>query len=159
MTAIAWDSIATTTSTPFSEATAKSVSIGRLPEPALADLAEPAWQRPVAEQLAKVLALEEGWDGFGSGRIRGDVVEFVLDLLAKIMKLRTPAPHIAPMSHEGVMLVWHQSGIDMEIEIEKPGTLWVAFEDEVEGVEDEGSVSSDLSMVAMRIEMLTERAV
>lgn len=158
MTAFEWSSTNTRTTTPFSDVLAKPLAIGQLGEPALTDLRDLDWTRPVAEQLLEISRLEEGWDGFSAGCIRQDVLEFAIDLLARIMKPFTPAPRIVPMSNEGVMLEWHQDGLDIEIEIEKPGALWVAFEDESEGDEDEGPMSSDLTTLVTYIGRLTSRA-
>lgn len=150
--------IPTTTTSLISESIAKPSTPERLPELIFLDQAEATWPRHAAEQLYKIMALKDGWDGYQAGQIRRDVVEYVQDLLSKIMRNHTPAPYVTPMSNEGVMLEWHQHGIDLEIEIEKPGTLWVSFEDSVDGVEYEHQISSDFSDLARFIELLTKRA-
>ncbi len=57
------------------------------------------------------------------------------------------------------MLEWHENGIELEIEIEKPGHMWVSFEDPLENIDQEGPVSSDLNPLIVAIEKLTKRSV
>lgn len=159
MTALARILDGITTSTPISEAVAARVHMAPLPLPELSDLKEPVWHHSVAQQLEDILALGDGWDGFRAGPIRRDVITFSLQVLEDIMRPNTPAPHMTPMSHEGLMLEWHENGIDLEIEVERPGDLWVSFEDAVEGIEEEKPLKSDLRMLAVPIEKLTKRSV
>ena len=86
------------------------------------------------------------------------MIEFADQVLRRIMRSTTPAPHVTPMSHEGLMLEWHENGIDLEIEIEKPGGLWVSFEDAIEGIEEENPLSNKLTMLVAPIDKLTKRA-
>lgn len=146
-----------TTSTPLSETLATPVRITRLPLPDLVHMHEPAWQESVVRQLEDLSALDEGWDGFRAGPIRRDVITFAVRVLESIMRPSTPPPHITPMSHEGLMLEWHRNGFDLEIEIEKPGQLWMSLEDTVEGIEDERPLLGDLSPLTVPIGKLTLR--
>ncbi len=148
-----------TSSTPISEALAPPMRIPSLPSPELSVLKEPKWHQAVFEQLHDVSRLDEGWDGFGAGPIRRDVMTFAAHVLDQIMLSTAPAPEVTPMSHGGLMLEWHENGIDLEIETEKPGRLWVSFEDHVEQIEQEGLVTADLRQLLMPIEKLTKRSV
>jgi hypothetical protein len=159
MTALAQDFSTTITSTPFSDAIARPVRFPPLPMADLTDLIEPAWERGVEQQLRELLLLREGWDGFGAGPVRRDVILFAVSILEAIMRPNTPAPHITPMSHEGIMLEWHENSVDLEIEIERPGALWMSFDDVIEGIEEERSLSSELKALTTPIEKLTKRAV
>ena len=148
-----------TSSTPISEAQAPPIHFSQLPTPELSDLEEPRWRQTVVEQLQDVSGLDEGWDGFGAGPVRRDVILFVVHILNQIMLPNAPPPQVTPMSHGGLMLEWHENGIDLEIETEKPGRLWVSFEDHVEHIEQEGLVTADLQQLLMPIEKLTKRSV
>ncbi len=159
MTTLAQRSKDISTTTPISAALAMPVHISPLPVPELSDLREPTWSRSVAEQLEEIGALTDGWDGSKAGPIRRDVIEFAAHVLSAIMQPITPAPHVTPMSHEGLMLEWHENGVDLEIEIERPGRLWVSFEDTVEGIEDEQPLTSNLLMLVTPVAKLTKRAV
>lgn len=159
MTLSARQSDSITSSTPISEALAPPIRIPPLPTPELSDLKEPKWRQAVVEQLQDVSRLEEGWDGFGGGPIRRDVITFAAHVLNQIMLATAPPPQLTPMSHGGLMLEWHENGIDLEMEIEKPGRLWVSFEDHIEHIEQEGLVTVDLQKILMPIEKLTKRSV
>ena len=121
------------------------------------DMREPAWVEMSRTQLENIQALDERWDGYKAGSVRRDVVFYAQAVLNKIMKSRTPAPHVAPMSHEGVMIEWHTKGIDLEIEIERPGSVWVSFEDAWTKKEYEGQLTN-LSKLQDLIDELTKRS-
>ena len=158
MNALAQLSTSTSTLTPISEAIAAPVWINAPPGPELSEMAPPAWKVSVLRQLEGIINLEEGWDGFGAGPVRRDVLGFALLVLQDVMRPSTPAPHIAPMSHEGLMIEWHTHGIDLEVEIEKPGSLWVSFEDAVCNIEAEEVLSTNLSMLADAVQTLSDRS-
>ena len=149
---------AITSTTPISEAIAASVHVSALPGPELADLVVSVWQSSFTEQVKEISKLKAGWDGFQAGPIRLDVIKFAIHVLQEIMLPNTPAPHLTPMSHEGLMLEWHQNGIDLEIEIEKPGQLWMSFEDVIDKIDQEKPLSSDLATLVTPIQTLTNRA-
>jgi hypothetical protein len=138
----------------FSESRVKSVAPVRRTCSELTDMEEPAWVELSRRQIANIQALEEGWDGYKAGPIRRDVIAYATAVLNEIMK---SAPHIAPMSHDGVMIEWHTKGIDLEIEIERPGSLWVSFENAWTNKEYEGTLASNLSKLQDWIDQLTRR--
>jgi hypothetical protein len=109
--------------------------------------------------MKELLLLKEGWDGYRAGPIRRDVMDFALELLREVMLDKTPPPHITPMSHEGLMLEWHQSGIDLEIEIEAPGDVWVSYQDSIGGKEQEWHINTNFSPLSEPIYNLTIRSV
>ena len=157
MSELARQTSAITTFVPISEAIAKPERIARSPTPVLFNFPEPDWQDSVTDQLKKILDLKEGWDGFRAGPIRHDVMVFAMHVLRDIMSRNTPAPHITPMSHEGLMLEWHENDIELEVEIEKPAHLWVSYQDARENIDEEKPISSDLSMLTEPIDKLTKR--
>lgn len=113
--------------------------------PELTGSVAPEWVDSARGQLEEIQHLRDGWDGFRAGAIRRDVIHFAETVLNQIMRPLTPAPHIAPMAHSGLMIEWHTYGVDLEIEIEYPGRLWVAFEDSRTKEEDECGLTTDLS--------------
>jgi hypothetical protein len=119
------------------------------------DIAEPVWKEQCERQLAEIRFLEDGWDGFNAAPIREDAIEFALNVLASIMLRNTPAPHFTPMSHSGLMLEWHTNGVDLEIEIETPGSMWVSFENSRSGEEYEGSLTSNIHKLQNFISAIT----
>lgn len=157
MSALTEAANSTTTRTPISDSIANPVRLDLMRAAELHELSEPQWHNPVARQLEEISRLEEGWDGFRTGPIRRDVMNYSIQILEQTLLHNTPAPHIAPMSHEGIMLEWHENGIDFEIEIESPGRLWFSFEDSIEGIEEENMIYSNLEPLALPIEKLTKR--
>ncbi len=151
-------SIDSSTSTPISDAIAAPMRIVRQVDTELTSVTEPTWQLQVRRQFEDIFSMEQDWDGFGAGPIRRDVMFFAIHVLNRIMRADTPAPHVTPMSHEGLMLEWHENSIDLEIEIEKPGGLWASFEDALVPTEKEQPLSSDLSLLVEFLDRLTDRA-
>jgi hypothetical protein len=126
--------------------------------PSLTDGEPSHWEDSVRKQLERLLQLEKGWDGYGAGPLRRDVLIFAAGLLYNVLSKDAPAPHITPMSHEGVMLEWHESGIDLEIEIEAPGDVWVSFVDSARGIDDEWPLKANLDSLSEPVHNLTSRS-
>ncbi|MFZ1416630.1 MAG: hypothetical protein WAS73_18950 [Defluviicoccus sp.] len=125
--------------------------------PEVAGYRESAWVESTQRQLEEIQALQDGWDGYRAGPIRRDVIHFAEAVLNQIMKPLTPAPHIAPMAHSGLMIEWHTNGVDLEIEIEHPGRLWVSFEDSRTQQENECGLTTDLSKLQGWVDEISRR--
>ena len=147
----------TATSTPISDRLATGMPSGAAQTVELSETGELAWVGLVAEEFVKLDALIPGWDGYGAGPIRNDVLNFATHLLARIMKSETPPLQLTPMSHEGILIEWHVHGIDLEIEIEAPSQVWVIYS--VDGRDLEWPMKSDFSALSEPIAELTRRAV
>lgn len=117
---------------------------------------KPDWIDLVLEQLKAISSLKSGWDGFGAGPIRRDVLSFVGQILTQIMGSETPAPYISPMSHEGVLLEWHLPNIELEIEVETPGEAWVSYSNAVEGTSESWEIRTNLFSLAEPIAKLEQ---
>ncbi len=157
MTALLRADESATTSTAISDALASPIAPPPLASEELLELGVPDWVDSVARQLHDLATLPDDWDGYGARALRRDVISFAYHLLASVMRPETPAPHVTPMSHEGVMLEWHENGFDLEIEIKAPGKIWVAFEDRVEGIDNEWPVSTDLTSLQSPIDKITNQ--
>jgi hypothetical protein len=127
----------------------------RQPTASLVFADKPHWLESVERQIAELRSLPFGWDAFGAGPLRHDVLWFALSVLDAVMSDDTPPPHITPMSHEGIMLEWHQNGIDFEIEIERPGEAYVTYEDGGTGAYQHWTVRTNMSSLAHMIERIT----
>lgn len=143
--------------TPFSKGLTKPLAPVHRAYSELMDMEEPAWVELSRMRLENIQALELGWDGYRAGPIRRDVISYASAVLNRVMKARTPVPHIAPMAHSGVMIEWHTKGIDLEIEIERPGELWVSFENASANKECEDTLTSNLSKLQDWIDQITEK--
>jgi hypothetical protein len=109
----------------------------------------------VERQMAELSSLPFGWDAFGAGPIRRDVLWFALWLLDSAMLDDTSPPHITPMSHEGIMLEWHRKGISLEIEIERPGEAHISYEDPATGADGSWTIGTDVSSLTTAIDRIT----
>lgn len=147
----------TATATPISDQLARVHPSGAAQTSELSERGEPSWTSAVAEEIVKLQLLVREWDGYGAGPIRGDVLNFATQLLSRIMQSETPPPHLTPMSHEGILIEWHQHGIELEIEVEAPTQVWISST--VDSEEKEWFVGSDFSSLKMPISELTRRAV
>ncbi|SUS06620.1 hypothetical protein DF3PB_3020003 [uncultured Defluviicoccus sp.] len=56
------------------------------------------------------------------------------------------------------MMEWHTNGIDLEIEIEEPGSLWASFEDDETKLEKEHNLASNLAVLQTFLDTITTRA-
>ena len=116
---------------------------------------KPEWIGTVERQISELSRLPFGWDAFGAGPIRHDVLWFALWLLDSAMLEDTPPPHVTPMSHEGVMLEWHRKGINLEIEIERPGEAHITYEDPATGTDESWTIGADVRSLTAAIERIT----
>ena len=120
---------------------------------------KPGWVDSVQEQLRALSSLRSGWDGFGAGPIRRDVLSFVGQILTQIMGSETPGPYISPMSHEGVLLEWHLPNIELEIEVETPGEAWVFYNNTAEGISNSWEIRTNLVSLANPIAKLEQASI
>jgi hypothetical protein len=134
---------------------APPIPIDREPAVSLAFAEKPHWLESVEAQIDELRRLPFGWDAFGAGPLRDDVLWFAVFLLETVMSDDTPPPHITPMSHEGIMLEWHQGGIDLEIEIERPGEAYVEYEDSAADTRGSWTVKTNMGVLSPPLQRLT----
>lgn len=117
----------------------------------------PSWKEDVKRRFKELLSdrYSEDWDGYGAEPVRRDVIGFASEILEGVMWRRTPTPRITPMTHGGVMLEWHEAGIEIEIEIEAPRRVWVYAE--AEGQHFEGELTDDFSALNQYVDALPPR--
>ena len=135
---------------------APPVPIDRQPAVSLVFTEKPRWLKSVEMQIDELRRLPFGWDAFGAGPLRHDVLWFAVSLLDTVMSDDTPPPHITPMSHEGVMLEWHRSGVDLEIEIERPGEAYVVYEDSTAGTSESWTVKTNMIMLVSPLQRILD---
>lgn len=91
--------------------------------------AVPSWLSDTTDVLNTILALKENWDSYGAQRIQPEAASAAMQVLLAVMKKNTPTPAIVPTPSGNIQLEWHQSGIDLEIEIDPDGQCYVSYED------------------------------
>lgn len=80
-------------------------------------------------RMIELLELPPGWNSYSAKPIKKENVNFAIDLLNRLMRPETPAPHVIPTARGGVQLEWHQGGIDIEITISSPDNASFVAED------------------------------
>lgn len=118
-----------------------------------------SWSETVRKRLREIAELQPGWDGYRSAEVNRDIRDFALSLLEGIMVFDTPAPSVAPMSNGSLMLEWDANDIELEIEISRPGSVWVSLEDRRQEIAPfEGPLSFDFAVLRPAIKALTKRS-
>lgn len=116
------------------------------------------WHKGVKEQVRQLCLLEANWDKMGSAPIRKDVIDFALHLLERTLPRMAPEPKLTPISNGGILIEWHTSEIDLEIEVEKPFSIYLDFEDRKNSFEQNKEISTDLTEISNYLILLTRRA-
>jgi hypothetical protein len=107
------------------------------------------WLRPLVAEFADILSLPANWNSYGACEVDPNNVVFALeDLLPMTMHANTPMPRVVPTAKGGVLLEWHERGIDLEVEVIAPGRVYVYYEDDRTGNSWEGELRSDLAPLA-----------
>lgn len=121
-----------------------------------------SWLDEAIEKLNSLLCLDENWDSYGAHRVSLEAVFAAIYVLASVLQENTPLPTFVPTPSGDVQLEWHQSGIDLEVEVNSSGNIEIFFEDELEKNEAyeyesfQGSVY-DLKLLPEYVRKITER--
>jgi hypothetical protein len=94
------------------------------------DQAPPAWFTPILDKICELGELPADWDSYGAMQIDPETAAFAIGLLLSVLKSTDPLPTVVPTSRGGLMFEWHDGGIDLEIDIQSPLSIHVAFVDE-----------------------------
>ena len=121
-----------------------------------------SWLSGEIEKLNSLLYLDENWDSYGAHRVNVEAVFATIQVLASVLEEDTPLPTFVPTRSGNIQLEWHQSGIDLEVEVHPSGMIEIFFEDELDKNEEyesdsfQGSVS-DLQLLPEFVRKITER--
>lgn len=116
----------------------------------------PEWFPETIAALDELGDLTSNWDSYGARRIRRSSILATIELLLCVTGDGTPSPTVVPTNRGAVMLEWHTSGVDLEVEVYGPGRLHVTFEDAREGTEWDAEIGSDLSQLVECIRRLSK---
>ena len=75
-------------------------------------------------------------------------------LLLNLLSPDDPLPSVVPTSRGGILLEWHEGGIDLEIDIRSPSWFHVVLED---GEYEEECDHADLEVVQQKLNLLRSR--
>jgi hypothetical protein len=82
-----------------------------------------SWYSKAAESVNALLALRRGWDSYGALPTSEHVARKAIDILIDLVGEGARMPAIVPASNGGIQLEWHNSGRDVEIEIDATGAV------------------------------------
>jgi hypothetical protein len=114
------------------------------------------WADEIATRLVAFLDLEPNWDSFGAVPPRWEAVEAAYELLMLISDPTTPTPQVVPTTTGGVQLEWHQSGIDLEVEVNSAFRFSVLYENSSTGELREEELVADLTPLRAWVRRLSE---
>jgi hypothetical protein len=106
----------------------------------------PEWFLPTLEKIGALEALPKNWDSYGGRPVNPHCAATAVSLLLNVLEPGMPEPAIVPTNRGGLQIEWHRDGVDIEIEVQSPSRLYVAFEDENTGEEWEKQISGDLKL-------------
>lgn len=119
---------------------------------------EPApedWILPLMEEVCELGSLPPNWNSYGARPIRPEIAATTMVLLLNVLLPDDPVPSVVPTSRGGILLEWHEAGIDLEIDIRSPSCFHVSLEidhrcDEFEPASPE-LIAEKLSLLRSRI--------
>ncbi len=85
--------------------------------------------RSVVDQMAEILALEEGWNSHSARPVHTENARAAILLLDEILPGAAPAPAVVPRVRGGVQLDWSTNGIDLEVYVDSPSSIRFFAED------------------------------
>jgi hypothetical protein len=117
-----------------------------------AEEAESGWEDEVVERLIQLLRFPENWDSYGARRPQMQAANELLAVLYAVMQRNTPAPSVVPAAQGHFQAEWHRNGIDLEVEVASPTSIFMWSCDGVVELEEE--LDFDLSPLVSVIKRL-----
>jgi hypothetical protein len=118
----------------------------------------PEWFAGMLDQICELGNLQENWDSYGGRPIDPQCAQVAVKLLLSIMDEDTPRPAVVPTNRGGIQLEWHCNGIDLEVAVQSPSRIQVAFEDQRGGAEWERQVENgDLRPLVSALQEIAKR--
>ena len=87
----------------------------------------------IEAEIAKLVTLPRGWDGYDGFPVQPGVAERTRRLLKAIMGYTSIIPAVVPLSDGGLQLEWFVGAYEVEIEITPEGPMLVDFECKSDG--------------------------
>ena len=118
---------------------------------------EPApddWILPLVQQICEIGSLPENWNSYGAQQIRPEAARVAITFLLHCLSANDPFPSVVPTACGGILLEWHEGGIDLEVDIRSPSLIHVAFED---GETEEEFDQANLQLAEEKLDCLRSR--
>jgi hypothetical protein len=81
------------------------------------------WYDEALTSLARISALNDNWDGYGSPPLQQTAKDVAAKLLLLLSRFTRLAPHIAPVSGGGLQLEWVYDNRELELEVLPNGDI------------------------------------
>jgi hypothetical protein len=114
-----------------------------------------SWRDPAIARFNELGALQNGWDGYGSGPVLGSTIHFALSVLDKVCQPNTPIPAIVPGSEGDLQIEWHTADTAIELHVIAPNRVHAWRRNRATGTSgEEFNLSNDFTVVANWIRYL-----
>ena len=87
----------------------------------------------IEAEIAKLVTLPQGWDGYDGLPVQAGVAERARRLLKEIMGYTPIIPAVVPLSDGGLQLEWFVGAYEVEVAVTPEGTMLVDFECKSDG--------------------------
>lgn len=114
----------------------------------------PKWFFPLLFQISELGNLSFNWNSYGALPVNPETALSALTLLLRVLTPSDPNPTVVPTSRGGVLIEWHDCGIDLEVELKSPTSIDVLFDD---GSGEEEIENADLGIVEAKLQILRGR--
>lgn len=111
-------------------------------------------------QLNELVALEQGWDGYGAPAVSFENANFALKVLEAICASSCPPPQMVPGTDCDVQMEWHTHAGDIEIHVQGPNRVHAWRHFAYEGAVPEAlELTNDFTPIAGWIASIAEAQV
>ncbi len=109
---------------------------------------------PILYEICDLGFLQPNWDSYDAKSIAPEAAASAMGALTDLLTEGDPLPSVVPTSRGGILLEWHEGGIDLEVDVQSPSSIHVSFED---GGHEEECVCVDLGGVRRKLTVLRNR--
>ena len=118
------------------------------------ELAPPDWIVPVLHGICELGSLAPNWNSYGAQPIQPAIAGEAIIIALYYLTQGDPLPSVVPTARGGILLEWHEGGVDLEVDIRSPSWFHVAVE--VDGHEEEFD-HANVELVAEKLDLLRSR--
>lgn len=118
----------------------------------------------VAQQLRRLRHLPVGWDSASAEPVTEPAIYGAAGLLARILDAASEPPQIFPLTDGGVQIVWYAAGDEIDIDVDRRGTVHALVtasngDTVIEGSADPHHPSQMLNELSKHLRKFSERVV
>ena len=109
------------------------------------------WLLPVLEKICDLGTLPPNWNSYRARPIRIEAAAASISILLTLLKPTDPTPSIVPTSGGGILIEWHENGIDLEIDVHSLSHVHLAYG---EGDTQEEIDRANLELIEEKMQIL-----